>query len=318
MKADLKGMFSHKELEPFTRQQNLINVVTLTGLYAIPAALIFFYPRFASPLYIILGFLIMGAVQHTLATFVHEAAHLSLFTNRKMNDFFGHLLCAAPLISFMKDYRYFHFEHHRHAGKFEKDPELKFYRAMGVKPSYDSKAEVIKVFINDLTGVSYLKGLLYVLKFFGEKRKEGIIDKPTLVENLAVVGWLTVVPFIMWKLGLIIPFLIFWLIPIVTLTPMLLRWHSFGEHIRELNVSPSENTLTHEFGLIPTLFLYPINSSYHLEHHLYPQIPWYHLKDFYKWAMKNPAYAEQSKKLTVDGYFFGKETVLKVAFPVRN
>ena len=120
------------------------------------------YPRFGNNLYNIIGFFVIGAIQHTLATFIHEAAHFNLFTNRKINDFFGHCLCAAPLITFMKDYRYFHFEHHRHTGKIDKDPELKFYRSMGIKTKYESKADVIKVFINDLAGISYLKGLLYV------------------------------------------------------------------------------------------------------------------------------------------------------------
>lgn len=318
MTSELKGIFTQKELAPFTAQRNGINIVYLLGLYALSFAIMGFYPRYGNALYIIIGFLVMGAVQHTLATFVHEAAHMGLFTNRKMNDFFGHLLCAAPLISFMKDYRYFHFEHHRHTGKIDKDPELKFYRAMNVKPTYSSKKEILQVFINDFTGVSYIRGLIHVLKFFSEKRKQGVIENPTVIDNLAVLAWLTVFPFIMFKLGLIVPYLIFWLAPILTLTPVLLRWHSFGEHIREKQSCASENTFTHQFSLIPTLFLYPINSSYHLEHHLYPQIPWYSLRKFYKWANQNEVYARNSAKLTVDGYFIGKETILTNAFPIEN
>ena len=318
MKSELKGLFSQKDLSPFTKQQNVINVVYLSCLYALSFAIIYGYQFYGNIIYSVIAFFVMGAIQHTLATFVHEAAHLNLFTNRKWNDFIGHTLCSAPLISFMKDYRYFHFEHHRHTGKIDKDPELKFYRSMDVKPSYNSGTEVIKVFINDLTGISYLRGLLYVLKFFGEKRKAGDIENPTIVENLALISWLTLVPYIMYKTGLIVPFLLFWFVPIITLTPLLLRWHSFGEHVREKNTCPSENTLTHQFGFLSTIFLYPINSSYHLEHHLYPQIPWYSLKKFYLWAMTNPVYAQNSRKLTVDGYFVGKETVLSVAFPIEK
>jgi fatty acid desaturase len=318
MAEKLKGLFTPKDLVPFTKQRNGINVIYLLSLYLFGFAIIYFYETYGSPFYILFGFLAMGVIQHNLATFVHEAAHMNLFTNRKMNDFFGHLLCSAPLLSFLKDYRYFHFEHHRHTGKFDKDPELKFYRAMGLKPQYNSPKEVIAVFLNDLSGLSYLRGLIYVLKFFSERRKEGVIEKPNFLENLLVLSWLTVVPYLMWKLGLLVPFVIFWLLPVVTLTPLLLRWHSFGEHIREKLGCASGNTVTHKLSFLTTLFLYPINSSFHLEHHLYPQIPWYSLKDFHLWAGQNPVYRERSQKLTVDGYFLGDKTVLNVAFPIRK
>jgi fatty acid desaturase len=108
------------------------------------------------------------------------------------------------------------------------------------------------------------------------------------------------------------------MLPILTLTPLLIRWHSFGEHIREQDVCPTENTFTHKFSLIPTLFLYPINSSFHLEHHLYPQIPWHQLKDFYTWANQNPVYREKSEQLTVDGFFAGDKTILDKAFPIMK
>jgi fatty acid desaturase len=215
MASELKSLFTQKELEPFTRHNNFINVLCLLILYGLSFAIIFFYRDFQNPLYILTGFMIMGAVQHTLATLVHEAAHFNLFSHRKLNDFFGHLLCAAPLISYLKDYRYFHFEHHRYAGKKEKDPELKFYLSMGIKTSYESRAEVFKVLVNDFSGTSYIKGLLYVIRFFGKKRKEGVIEKPTLLENLCVFEWSTIAPLIMWKLGLILPYLIFWVLPIL-------------------------------------------------------------------------------------------------------
>lgn len=318
MKEELKGLFTAEELAPFMRPRNDVNILTLTILYSIAAAIIVFYPRFGSATYALFGYLVMGAVQHWLGTYVHEAAHLNLFTHRRLNDFFGHALCAAPLLSYLKDYRYFHFEHHRHTGDLERDPELRFYRAMGVKPAYGAKTEILRQFIFDLIGVTYVRSLRYVLNFFGEKRKLGIIEKPTLGENALLLVWITLIPFLMWRASLLTPFLIFWVLPIFTITPTLLRWHGFGEHIREHDAPAHENTLTHRLSFLPTLFLYPIHSSYHLEHHLYPQMPWLQLKKFYTWAMKNPKYAQLSRRLTVDGYFFGKRTVVNVAFPLQK
>jgi fatty acid desaturase len=318
MKAELKSLFTPQQISPFMKMGNMINIVSFLILFGITISIVALYSSFGNFYYIFFGFLIMGAVQHTLATFVHEAAHYSLFTNKKMNDFFGNLLCSAPLASYLNDYRYFHFEHHRHTGVIGKDPELNLYRAMGLTPKFRSKKEVAKIFFQDLTGISYFKSLIYLLRFFGEKRKLGLIEKPNWVENFCLMTWFVFIPILMWKMGLLLPFLIFWVLPLLTISPILLRWHGFGEHIRENSLSTPENTLTHKFGTIPTLFIYPINSSYHLEHHLYPQIPWYHLKKFYHWACKNEVYAQNSERLSADGFFIGRKTVVKLTFPIEK
>ncbi len=318
MKSELKSLFTQKELHPFTGHKDLYNVIYLMLLYVTAGAIIFFYPKFNNAFYIVTGVLLMGIIQHTLATFIHESAHFHMFQNKKWNDLAGHILCAAPLVSYLKDYRYFHFEHHRHTGKADRDPELKFYRAMSIKPAYSNRREVLVVFIKDLAGINYVKGLLFALNFFAEKRKQGIIENPTVLEHAAVMAWFTLIPFLMFKAGLLTPYLIFWILPILTLSPLLLRWHGFGEHVREINTTDAENTLTHRMSFLPTAFLYPLNSSFHLEHHLYPQLPWYQLKNFYKWARKNPVYASQSDHLTVDGFFLGEKSVISVTFPIEN
>jgi fatty acid desaturase len=318
MKTELKSLFTAKELAPFYKKNNAINVLYLISLYGLSFSIIYFYQYLKNPFYIFFGIFIMGVVQHTLATFIHEAAHLNLFSNKRLNDGFGHFLCSAPLLSYLKDYRYFHFEHHRFTGKIDKDPELKFYRAMKIKPGPYTKKEIIKVFLNDFSGASYFRGLKYFLSYIKLKRKVVLIEKPSVLDHFSVLTWITIIPFIMWSLSLLTPFLIFWVAPILTLSPILLRWHGYGEHIREHDGCASSNTLTHQLSWPMTLFLYPINSSYHLEHHLYPQLPWHSLKRFYNWANKHPDYAEYSQKLTVDGFFFGNKSVISQTFPIKK
>jgi fatty acid desaturase len=258
----------------------------------------------------------MGAVQHTLGTFVHEAAHLHLFQHKKLNHIAGHYLCAAPLLSYLEDYRYFHFEHHRHTGKIGRDPELLFYRAMGIAPTASSRGEVVRLFLLDLTGIHYFRGLRYLLSFFQEKRARGVIRRPTTSEHMGLLVWVTLIPGLFWATDLFLPFFLFWLLPLITISPLLLRWHGFGEHVREQGDDAYENTITHKLGVIATLFLYPINSSYHLEHHLFPQIPWYHLRRMHHFALQNPTYREKTAPLTVDRYFLGEASVVNRAFPI--
>jgi fatty acid desaturase len=64
-----------------------------------------------------------------------------------------------------------------------------------------------------------------------------------------------------------------------------------------------------------TQILYPINSSYHLEHHLYPQLPWHSLKKFRHWAETNSEYKRLGSKLEAEAYFFGEKSIAKLSFP---
>lgn len=109
-------------------------------------------------------------------------------------------------------------------------------------------------------------------------------------------------------------YLLVLIVPMVTLLTVFLLWHSFGEHIREKESCLSANTFTHKFGILATLVLYPIQSSYHLEHHLYPQLPWHSMKKFRACAEKNPEYKRLAGQLKADGYFIEKKTIVKMAF----
>jgi fatty acid desaturase len=263
--------------------------------------------------------MVMSAViQHTLATFIHEAAHGHVFSNKFINDHLGHFLYAAPLVSYLEDYKYFHWEHHRFTGKIEKDPELMLYRSMGVKSTYSNRKEVIFLFLQTLFGITALKGLIFLNKFYTAKRLTGEIKKPGLFEHLSLFFWNAIVPWIFWRYGLLFAYLIIWIIPMLTIFTTLLMWHGLGEHIRERDCDLSQNTFTHHFNFLTTLILYPINSSYHLEHHLFPQLPWHSLKKFRLWAEKNPDYKKRANKLLVRSYFSGEQSIFNLSFPIQN
>lgn len=309
----IKGIIKPSELGEFTKHKDWINVLVTTLLFASATGLILLAQNSHWSVYV-MCFIAMGAIQHTIATFVHEAGHGHFLSNRKLNERLGQLLFSAPLLSFLEDYRYFHWEHHRFTGKPDKDPELGMYQAMKIKNTRYTKRELISVFLNDFTGVSYARGMGYLMKYMNEKKAAGLIPKPGAWELFTLAIWFIAVPAIMWKTGNLQAYLIVWVLPLVTLTPTLLRWHGFGEHIRSKDGDLAQNTLTHRFGLFATLFLYPINSSFHLEHHMYPQLPWYSLRTFRKWAENNQAYKEAANQHEVDSFILGKNSVIKKTF----
>ena len=314
----IKGIIKPSELAPFIKPADAMNALIIVFIYAFSFALIYLNQKIDHIAVTILFMIIMGGVHNTTATFIHEAAHGHVFSNKKVNDMLGHFFFAAPLVSYLEDYRYLHWEHHRHTGKVNKDPELAMYRAMGLKPSGHTKAEVVMIFAKSILGILSIKGLMYLNKFYMSNRKKGLIKQPGLFEHAAVVFWVVVVPLIMWKMGLLMSYLVIWLVPIFTTCTTLLLWHGFGEHIREKDSDLSQNTFTHKFDVITNLFIYPINSGYHLEHHLYPQLPWHAMVKFRKWAEQNPAYNALARDLEVDGYFVGKKTIVEMSFPVSE
>lgn len=314
----IKGIIKPSELAPFIKSANTLNALIIAFIYGLSFSLILLNHHLNSVWATILFMIIMGGVHNTTATFIHEAAHGHVFSNKKINDVLGHFFFAAPLGTYLEDYRYLHWEHHRHTGKKGKDPELELYRAMGLRPGNFTRSEVVMIFIKSIVGIHSFKGLLFLNKFYMSKRKEGLIKRPGLYEHAALGFWFVIVPLLMWKMGLLLSYLLIWLVPIFTVCTTLLLWHGFGEHIREKDSCLSQNTFTHKFDMVTNLFIYPIQSGYHLEHHLYPQLPWHAMAKFRKWAEQHPAYLELAQDYEVDGYFFGKKTIVEMAFPINE
>jgi fatty acid desaturase len=318
MSKSLKGLIKPSELVPFQKAKNFLNFSIIFFLFFLTFSLIYIHSLYPY-LYITLPFMIISAVaQHTLATFIHEAAHGHVFSNKSFNDRAGHFLFAAPLLSYLEDYRYFHWEHHRFTGKTGKDPELFLYRAMGVKKTYQKKSEIFLLFFQTLIGMTAIKGLIFLNKFYIQKRSSGEIKRPGLFEHLSILFWAIIVPWFFWKNGLIFSYVIVWIFPMFTIFTTLLMWHGLGEHIREKESELHENTFSHHFNFLTTLILYPINSSYHLEHHLYPQLPWHSMKKFRAWAEGREEYKKLADQLVVENYFQGEKSVLNLAFPIKE
>lgn len=310
----IKGIIKPSELTPFITPGNLINTIHIIACYSIAAVCIYTAHRMNNWAVTIFCMFIMGGVHHTLATFIHEAAHGHVFNNKKINDRLGHFFFAAPSMTYLEDYRYLHWEHHRHTGKVDRDPELGLYRAIGLKTTSYTKGEAVWEIIKSVIGISSIKGLIYLNRFYMGNRKNGNIKKPGVFEHAAVAFWWALVPALMYKLGMLGTYILVFIVPIFTFMTTALLWHGIGEHIREKDGDLSQNTFGHNLNPLFLLYVYPIQSGFHLEHHLYPQLPWYSMRKFRKWADQNPEYKRLANQLTADSFFVGEKSIIKMSF----
>jgi fatty acid desaturase len=254
---------------------------------------------------------IIAAFQNHFSILMHEAAHRLLMPSNVWNDRLGQALFAAPIVMNLKDYRYIHLKHHKFSGDPQQDPEVAFYH--GAQVGYGVQEDRLKKnIINDLTGQSTIRSLIYLQKFIQERVKAGEIRAASGEDLLCtLLGWVFLLA-PAFALGFGFHLLGLWVLAFLTITPLLIRWHGVGEHTGENAETEQEKTLTHDFPFIVDFFLYPLRSGWHLEHHLFPQIPWYQMKKLRRELLKDSNYRGEAQKLTVDGFWFGKKTVRKV------
>ena len=77
--------------------------------------------------------LCIGAVQHRLATFTHEAAHYMLFRNRLLNEFVSEWFCMLPILGTTHSYRVQHIGHHQYPNDPDLDPDWRQLTLSGHK-----------------------------------------------------------------------------------------------------------------------------------------------------------------------------------------
>jgi fatty acid desaturase len=84
----------------------------------------------AVPLVLLVN-LCIGATQHRLATFTHEAAHYMLFRNRLLNEFVSDWFCMFPILGKTHSYRVQHIGHHQYPNDPDLDPDWAQLRISG-------------------------------------------------------------------------------------------------------------------------------------------------------------------------------------------
>ena len=240
------------------------------------------------PLVVLVSLIILGNRQLGLAIIMHDCAHNAFFKSKNLNQWAGKWLCAAPVFADLDGYRRYHLEHHRSAGS-SKDPDRSNYAPYPV-----SRASLARKIGRDLFAITGLKTLLIVWKMNAgliayqlsyEQRSLGN-NQPWHASLLKGVKNLfpTLVFFVLFSivclvLGSFFPMLV-WLLGFLTCYMLFSRIRNAAEHavtpdINDLNpIKSTRTTLTSWLG---RLTVAPNFVNYHLEHHLYPQVPPYHL-----------------------------------------
>lgn len=256
-------------------------------------ALALTYPH---PLTWIAAAVIVASRQHALLIIMHDAAHYRLLASRNWNDRLSNWFLAWPVLVSTEGYRDNHLAHHFHLNT-DEDPD--WVRKEG-KHEWEfpkTRIQFARLLLRDFLGGGFLD-MLRAIGDLSVKRARTATSGARRLERLAYYLSITAVAV---GSGIWLPVLVLWFLPAFTILPVILRIRSIAEHFgvegeHDLNMSRN-----FEGPLWERLLLAPHNVGYHLDHHLYPSVPFYNLKQLHRLLLLNRDYcdnAHQNASLT--------------------
>ncbi|HMQ48489.1 MAG TPA: fatty acid desaturase family protein [Saprospiraceae bacterium] len=255
------------------------------------------YPYFAVYLFSVI---VIGARMHALAILMHDATHFRFLKNRKWNDLITNVVTAYPLFTTIATYRENHLRHHRHLNT-EEDPD--WVSKLGKREFRfpKTKREFLLTVFSYFFLIQGMKDSIWFFRRFASAKKDTSCrtedKRPRILFFALLLLTLTLG-------GLWLGFLLFWVIPYLSTFFMFQYIRSVAEHFGELSYDHLlTSTRTVRVNFLERFFIAPHNVGYHLEHHLYPGVPFYHLPQLHKVLMADAAYS--NKAHITHGYLTG-------------
>jgi fatty acid desaturase len=286
-----RRLLSAEQLAPLTRIDPLRSSLSLLqGFGLLAAAVAIGLWAWPNPWIVAACVLAIGVGQHGLFVLAHEAAHYRLYASRRLNDGFGRIAGTLGGIS-MCTYRVTHRLHHNHLyGR--QDPDIALNGGYPRGAGY-----LVRKLAVDLTGWTAPKTYAY---FFGApaiNRETSEAPRPlndtsealrraARRDRWSVAGFHLAMPLAVLALAGppgVLRYAVLWLLPLATLLQAILRLRAVAEHGAPAGYeSPMQAARTNlpgpgPLGWLLHRMLFPHHVNYHVEHHLYPAVPHYHL-----------------------------------------
>jgi fatty acid desaturase len=277
-----------KNLTPASAVQSWLALMTDWSLIAANFALAIWLPH---PAIWALCFVMAARHQLALAILMHEGSHRRLFSTVRWNDILCQLLCAAPLFFSMYSYQKLHIKHHREPLAAD-DPDLSLIGGYPIPgPSLTRKL------LRDAFGISYFKFIRYFIYMArrkpatqegSERSKRSLSQEhggrklPLGAVITMMIGVNSLLFTALWLSGHAWLYLGLWLLPMMTGLQVLLRIRGIAEHA---GYQPGPDQRLNARTVVnpwQAFFLAPHNVNYHIEHHLYPAIPFFNLPKVHK------------------------------------
>lgn len=280
---------SSEELKALSRPSRLQSWLVLGTDWLLIGATFALAALVPHPLVWAFCFLFMARHQLALAILMHEGSHRRLFDSVRWNDLICQWGCGAPLFFSLYSYQKLHAKHHREPLASD-DPDLSLIGGYPIPGR-----SLARKLMRDALGISYFKFIRYFI--YMARRKAGTekadADKAKQGKSLAqshggckmslqgVIVFMLSMNLLLFGALLLSGhgwfYLFFWLLPMMTFLQVLLRIRGIAEHAGYASNPDQRQNARTVVNPVQTFIFAPHNVNYHIEHHLYPAVPFYNL-----------------------------------------
>ncbi|MBU0726772.1 MAG: fatty acid desaturase [Alphaproteobacteria bacterium] len=268
LSRDSRRLIAPAELKVLSARSDARGLLRLgihLGLIGLSSALIW---QAGETLWLLPAMLLQGLFLIALFATIHETVHYTAFKTRWLNESVG-WFAALPSLLNATYYKHFHLAHHRHTQDPARDPELtppppttrrQFWWRMTAIPYWIGRFRSLgKLAVGNFAGADFVP----------EKVRDEVVRSVQLM-----IAFYALVIASALAMGSAWP-LLYWIVPVVIAQPFL-RAYLLTEHT---GCSEDANGLT---NTRTTLASWPVrllmwNMPFHVEHHLYPSIPFHAL-----------------------------------------
>jgi fatty acid desaturase len=240
---------------------------------------------------------VIAGRMHGFGVLMHEASHFRFLKDRKASDWIMDIFAAWPILATVDGYRQNHLAHHQNTNT-DKDPDwvVKLGTAAYTFPQKVWKAAL--QLAGYVVAVNSLRDLAHILPRVSKFDRSSRLYK--LLRLGFYLGWAAIFTFFgIWRGALL-----YWIIPYFTLFFLFLYVRGVAEHFGSMDYEEElGSTRTVKPYFWERWFFAPHNINYHLEHHLYPGVPFYNLPKLHAALMRDGAY--EAKAHVTRGYSTG-------------
>lgn len=211
----------------------------------------------------LLCYALVGAALHALGVLMHECVHGNFFRRRSLDRWAAFLLGAPTLVSGAA-YRVTHRLHHRY-NRSERDPD-EFI-------NYVRSPRLLSIAFYAWSVIGMLVFLIHVpvqaLRGGNPRERAAVLVEYALLAALltGIAAWAA-------RAHVLDALLHVWVYPMIIVL-IIVNVRGWSEHMLTEPGHPLRQTRTVTSNPLVRFFL--CNLNYHLEHHLFPSVPWYHL-----------------------------------------